>query len=118
MRIFVAGATGAVGRRLVPRLIGRGHSVTALTRTSAKAAPRAGSNVLSRRVTAVGRIRALVGTSSPRTTRSIRIRRRSSDGLSKLFAIWKTSSPRLQRRQASCCVMAASTVPTPACSKQ
>jgi 2-alkyl-3-oxoalkanoate reductase len=38
MHIFVAGATGAVGRRLVPRLIGNGHSVTGLTRTPAKAA--------------------------------------------------------------------------------
>ena len=38
MRIFVAGATGAVGRRLVPRLVQAGHSVTGLTRTPAKAA--------------------------------------------------------------------------------
>lgn len=37
MRIFVAGATGAVGRRLVPRLAGNGHSVVGLTRTPAKA---------------------------------------------------------------------------------
>lgn len=37
MRIFVAGATGAVGRRLVPRLIANGHSVVGLTRTPAKA---------------------------------------------------------------------------------
>jgi 2-alkyl-3-oxoalkanoate reductase len=37
MRIFVAGATGAVGRRLVPRLVGAGHAVTGLTRTPAKA---------------------------------------------------------------------------------
>jgi nucleoside-diphosphate-sugar epimerase len=37
MRIFVAGATGAIGRCLVPRLIDRGHSVTGLTRTPAKA---------------------------------------------------------------------------------
>ncbi len=36
MRIFVAGATGAVGRRLVPLLIGKGHSVVGLTRTPAK----------------------------------------------------------------------------------
>lgn len=36
MRIFVAGATGAVGRRLVPRLVNRGHRVTGLTRTPAK----------------------------------------------------------------------------------
>jgi len=37
MRIFVAGATGAVGRRLVPRLVRAGHTVTGLTRTPAKA---------------------------------------------------------------------------------
>jgi 2-alkyl-3-oxoalkanoate reductase len=36
MRIFLAGATGAVGRRLVPQLVGRGHEVTATTRTAAK----------------------------------------------------------------------------------
>jgi 2-alkyl-3-oxoalkanoate reductase len=38
MRVFVAGATGAIGRRLLPQLIGRGHSVIGLTRTPAKAA--------------------------------------------------------------------------------
>lgn len=37
MRIFVAGATGAVGCRLVPRLLKAGHAVTGLTRTPAKA---------------------------------------------------------------------------------
>jgi 2-alkyl-3-oxoalkanoate reductase len=37
MHIFVAGATGAVGRRLVPALIKAGHVVTGLTRTSKKA---------------------------------------------------------------------------------
>lgn len=36
MRIFVAGATGAVGRSLVPRLVASGHSVIGLTRTPAK----------------------------------------------------------------------------------
>jgi nucleoside-diphosphate-sugar epimerase len=31
MRVFLAGATGAIGRRLVPRLVARGHDVTATT---------------------------------------------------------------------------------------
>ena len=37
MRVFVAGATGAVGRRFVPRLVRAGHSVIGLTRTPSKA---------------------------------------------------------------------------------
>jgi len=37
MRIFVAGATGAVGRELVPALVAAGHSVTGMTRTAVKA---------------------------------------------------------------------------------
>jgi nucleoside-diphosphate-sugar epimerase len=37
MRIFVAGATGAVGRELVPALISKGHEVTGSTRSAAKA---------------------------------------------------------------------------------
>lgn len=37
MRIFLAGGSGAVGRRLVPLLAAAGHHVTASTRTSAKA---------------------------------------------------------------------------------
>ena len=36
MRIFVAGATGALGKQLVPRLVERGHEVTGLTRTESK----------------------------------------------------------------------------------
>jgi nucleoside-diphosphate-sugar epimerase len=36
MRVFVAGATGAIGRRLVPQLVADGHHVTATTRTEAK----------------------------------------------------------------------------------
>jgi nucleoside-diphosphate-sugar epimerase len=37
MKIFVAGATGAIGKRLVPLLVSRGHQVVATTRTAAKA---------------------------------------------------------------------------------
>ena len=36
MRIFVAGATGVIGRRLVPMLVERGHEVTAMTRSPEK----------------------------------------------------------------------------------
>lgn len=32
MRVFVAGATGVIGRSLVPRLVEKGHTVTAMTR--------------------------------------------------------------------------------------
>jgi nucleoside-diphosphate-sugar epimerase len=38
MRIFVAGATGAIGRRLVPMLVAGGHAVTGTTRAADKAA--------------------------------------------------------------------------------
>ena len=36
MKIFLAGATGAVGKRLVPRLVAGGHEVVASTRTPNK----------------------------------------------------------------------------------
>jgi nucleoside-diphosphate-sugar epimerase len=36
MRILVAGATGALGRQLVPRLVARGHEVAGMTRTESK----------------------------------------------------------------------------------
>jgi 2-alkyl-3-oxoalkanoate reductase len=36
MRIFVAGASGAVGKRLIPRLVSAGHFVVATTRTPQK----------------------------------------------------------------------------------
>jgi nucleoside-diphosphate-sugar epimerase len=36
MRIFVAGAGGVIGRRLVPQLVERGHQVVATTRDAAK----------------------------------------------------------------------------------
>ena len=37
MRVFVAGASGAIGRPLVPRLVAAGHEVTGMTRSEAKA---------------------------------------------------------------------------------
>jgi 2-alkyl-3-oxoalkanoate reductase len=37
MRVFVAGASGAIGRPLVPKLIAAGHEVTGMTRSEAKA---------------------------------------------------------------------------------
>jgi nucleoside-diphosphate-sugar epimerase len=37
MRVFVAGATGVIGRRLVPVLVAAGHQVTGLTRSPGKA---------------------------------------------------------------------------------
>ena len=36
MRVFVAGGAGAIGRRLVPQLVARGHQVTATTTSAAK----------------------------------------------------------------------------------
>src|ERR1017187_8138304 len=38
MRVFVTGATGALGRHLVPGLVTAGHEVTATTRTPGKVA--------------------------------------------------------------------------------
>ena len=38
MRVFVAGATGAIGRQLVPRLVAAGHYVHRMTRSESKRA--------------------------------------------------------------------------------
>src|SRR5918998_83987 len=38
MRVFVTGATGAIGRRLVPRLVEAGHEVHGMTRSESKRA--------------------------------------------------------------------------------
>lgn len=37
MRVFIAGAAGAIGQRLVPQLIARGHEVTASSRDASRA---------------------------------------------------------------------------------
>lgn len=36
MKVFLAGATGALGRALVPQLVARGHEVTGMTKTTSK----------------------------------------------------------------------------------
>ena len=36
MKVFVAGATGALGRQLVPRLVAQGHDVVGMTRSASK----------------------------------------------------------------------------------
>ncbi len=36
-RVFVAGASGVIGRSLIPRLIEQGHTVTAMTRSTQSA---------------------------------------------------------------------------------
>jgi nucleoside-diphosphate-sugar epimerase len=36
MRVFVAGATGAIGKQLVPRLVAAGHEVHGMTRSESK----------------------------------------------------------------------------------
>jgi NAD(P)-dependent dehydrogenase (short-subunit alcohol dehydrogenase family) len=38
MRIFIAGATGAIGKQLVPRLVAAGHDVHGMTRSESKQA--------------------------------------------------------------------------------
>ena len=38
VRVFVAGAAGAIGQQLLPQLAAQGHRVTASTRSPAKAA--------------------------------------------------------------------------------
>src|SRR5258706_16207650 len=36
MRVFVAGATGAIGKHLVPRFVAAGHEVQGMTRSGGK----------------------------------------------------------------------------------
>jgi nucleoside-diphosphate-sugar epimerase len=36
MKVFVAGATGVLGRALVPQLVARGHEVVGMTRSASK----------------------------------------------------------------------------------
>src|SRR3712207_9051943 len=36
MKVFLAGATGALGSKLVPQLVARGHEVVGMTRSASK----------------------------------------------------------------------------------
>ena len=36
MKVFLAGATGVLGRELVPQLVARGHEVVGMTRSASK----------------------------------------------------------------------------------
>jgi nucleoside-diphosphate-sugar epimerase len=67
MRIFVAGATGAVGRQLVPALVLAGHSVVGLTRTAAKAeiVKRMGAEPAVANGLDAAAVRAAVGSAGP-----------------------------------------------------
>ena len=77
MRVFVAGASGAIGRPLVPKLVAAGHEVTGTTRSEERAeAIRAAGATRGRR----GRVRRRV---SARAVEAAPRRRR-----------WCTSSPR------------------------
>ncbi len=62
MKVVVAGATGAVGIRLVPLLVAAGHSVTGLTRSSAKVEPLQRAGAAARVVDAFDReaVRAVI----------------------------------------------------------
>jgi NAD(P)-dependent dehydrogenase (short-subunit alcohol dehydrogenase family) len=62
MNIFLAGATGAIGKRLLPQLLARGHQVTTTTRTSAKlnAVRAAGAKAVLRHSRKLGTIRTSI----------------------------------------------------------
>ena len=36
MKVFIAGATGVLGRALIPQLVARGHEVVGMTRSASK----------------------------------------------------------------------------------
>jgi nucleoside-diphosphate-sugar epimerase len=60
MQVFVTGATGLIGSAVVPELLGHGHTVVALARSeaSARAAEKAGAEVLRGGLADLGTLRA------------------------------------------------------------
>jgi nucleoside-diphosphate-sugar epimerase len=67
MRVFVAGATGAVGRPLVPKLVAAGHEVTGTTRAEsrAEAIRAAGATPVVVDALEAGALREAVGAAAP-----------------------------------------------------
>jgi uncharacterized protein YbjT (DUF2867 family) len=67
VRIFLAGATGVIGIRLVPLLVAAGHHVTGMTRTPAKAEPlrRLGADAVVCDVFDAARLRDAVAAARP-----------------------------------------------------
>lgn len=59
MKVLVAGASGAIGRALVPALLARGHQVAGLVRTEASGAWVAGQGARA------GTVKAAVAQASP-----------------------------------------------------
>lgn len=67
MKVFVAGATGALGRRLVPMLVEAGHEVTGMTRTPGKTEllRRLGATPVVANALDAGEVSRAVGDSAP-----------------------------------------------------
>jgi 2-alkyl-3-oxoalkanoate reductase len=67
MRVFVAGGTGAVGRRMIPKLVAGGHSVVAITRQEEKCdlLRRAGAEAVVCDVFDAGRLDEVVRQAAP-----------------------------------------------------
>jgi 2-alkyl-3-oxoalkanoate reductase len=67
VKVFVAGATGAIGRRLVPRLVAAGHELAGLTRSEERAAGlrEAGAQALIGDALDEAAIREAMATASP-----------------------------------------------------
>lgn len=67
MRIFLAGATGAIGRRLLPLLLADGHQVTAMVRSedSAASAEKAGATAVLADALDAAAVRAAVRSAAP-----------------------------------------------------
>lgn len=67
MKVFVAGATGAIGRSLVPRLLAAGHEVTGMTRSEERAADvrGQGASAMVADVFDEDRVRSVIAESAP-----------------------------------------------------